>query len=89
MALARTSDRVRKYVFLWKLDAYSCIFPCGLIHSVPVHSRLEILASGDLVLLSGDGNGEDLPIRLREAVIFCTDEGISLTFTREVRSQPP
>ena len=39
-----------------------------------VHALYITLASGDLVTVSGDGNGEDLSIRLRETI--CTDEGI-------------
>ena len=57
---------------MWKWDACNSATgssSCGSFPSVPLRSRLETLASGDLVALSGDGNCEDLSIRLREAVM--------------------
>ena len=39
-------------------------FPCDCLPSVPVRSLLCILVSGDLVILCGDGNGDDLSILL-------------------------
>ena len=45
------------------------VFPAANFPSVPVRSRLDTLASGDLVPRSGDKNAEDLSIHLHEAVI--------------------